>query len=89
MGEIRSGGLEGAAAHRRGVERVRVGQSQVRKAGTVAGDAWSNHLPGAGFQVGTQTADGLIREGLSRSVHGCGCMNVHLIKGRAIHPIFT
>lgn len=32
------------------------------------GDVWSIHLPGAGFQVGAQTADRLISEGLNRSM---------------------
>lgn len=53
--------------------------------------AWSIHLPGAGFQVGAQTADRLISEGLSRSMHGCGLgyMSVHFIKGRVNFPIFA
>lgn len=55
------------------------------------GDVWSIHLPGAGFQVGAQTADRLISEGLNRSMHGCGLgyMSVHFIKGRVIFPIFA
>lgn len=53
------------------------------------GDVWSIHLPGAGFQVGAQTADRLIIEGPNRSMHGCGLgyTSVHLIKGRVIFPI--
>lgn len=81
--ESRSGGLEGVAACREGDGSVRAGQLRVRKAGG------SIHLPGAGFQVGAQTADRLIIEGPNRSMHGCGLgyTSVHLIKGRVIFPI--